>query len=99
MKLLCKDWADPLSPEERKNAVVHPGFHDGVTEYDEEDVGWMYMPVAEYVDWYVRLSGLQGWEDTYVRPPYIDGSEREDQLPGAWRLKETAVQTEGRCHE
>lgn len=50
VKLLCKDWKDPLSSEVRQSAVVHPRFHDGVTEYDEEDVGWMYMPVSVYVE-------------------------------------------------
>lgn len=43
------------------------------------------MPVAEYVDRYDQLGDRNGWENTYVRPPYIDGSEKEDELLGAWR--------------
>lgn len=86
VKLLCRDWTDPLSPQDRQSALVHTGFHDGVTEYYEEDVGWMYMPVSEYVDWYARLHDLvNGWDGTYVRPPYIYGFEEEEELPGAWR--------------
>lgn len=85
VKLLCRDWTDALTPEERQSARVYPGFDDGVTEYDKEDVGWMYMPVAEYVDRYDQLGDRNGWENTYVRPPYIDGSEKEDELLGAWR--------------
>lgn len=85
VKLLCRDWTDPLSPQDRQNALVYPGFHDGVTEYYEEDVGWMYLPVSEYVDRYARLHDTHGWETTYVRPPYIFGFEEEDGLAGAWR--------------
>lgn len=85
VKLLCRDWTNPLDPQERQSTLVYPGFHDGVTEYPEEDVGWMYMPVSEYVDWYARLHGINGWEDTYVRPPYIYGLGEGDAVPGAWR--------------
>lgn len=44
VKLVCRDWESPWSSEERLQGVQEP-FHDGITEYDEEDVGWMYMPI------------------------------------------------------
>lgn len=66
--------------------MVYPGFHDGVTEYHEEDVGWMYMPVSEYVNWYGRLhDSINGWDGTYVRPPYLYGYVIEDDYIGSWR--------------
>jgi hypothetical protein len=85
VKLLCRDWTDPLSPQDRQSVLIHPGFRDGITEYYDEGVGWMCMPVSAYVDWYARLHGINGWEGTHVRPPYIYGFETEDELPGAWR--------------
>ncbi|KAL2130078.1 hypothetical protein VTI74DRAFT_6916 [Chaetomium olivicolor] len=75
VKLLCKNWESPFPLEERNYTVPAP-FHDGATEYDEEDVGWMYMPLQCYLDKYAVL-GKCDWDDQYVRPPYIDGSEDE----------------------
>lgn len=85
VKLLCKDWESPYLPEERNYSVPAP-FHDGATEYDEEDVGWMYMPLAYYIDKY-DLLGKHDWDDQYVRPPYIDGFENEERFIGHWRQK------------
>lgn len=84
VKLLCRDWTGFLSQQDRQGAIVCPGFHDGITDDYEEDLGWMYMPVPEYVNWYAMLHDINGWECTYVRPPYIYGFEKEDGLPGAW---------------
>lgn len=85
VKILCKDWESPFPPEERNYTVPAP-FHDGATEYDEEDVGWMYMPLHYYMDKYEVL-GSWDWDDIYVRPPYIDGSEDETNFIGHWRQK------------
>ena len=61
-------------------------FHDGFTEYEEEDVGWMYMPVDAYVDLYTNLQ-VDGW-DNYVRPPYtLYAFGDESKLVGHWRRK------------
>ncbi|KAI0540463.1 putative muramidase [Xylaria digitata] len=81
-KLVWRKWG-PATQDERQ-APIHPDFHDGQTEYLEEDVGWMYMPVRYYIDIYDRL-GHMDWEDVYVRPPYILGNETEDSFPGHWR--------------
>lgn len=85
VKLLDRSWTDPLSPKDRQNALIYPGFHDGITEDWEEDVGWMYLSVLEYVDRYAELHDIFCWDGTYVRPPYISGFETEDGLVGAWR--------------
>lgn len=85
VKILCKDWESPYLPEERNYTVPAP-FHDGATEYDEEDVGWMYMPVHDYIDKY-DLLGKWDWDDQYVRPPYINGFEDEKSFVGHWRQK------------
>lgn len=91
VKLLCKNWESPFPPQER-NYIVHAPFHDGATEYDEEDVGWMYLPLYEYLDKY-DLLGKCDWDDQYVRPPYIDGFENESQLIGHWRQNSLSEET------
>lgn len=50
VKLLDKQWGH-LSPEER-NYEIHPDWHDGTTNMDEEDIGWIYMSTCNYVDFY-----------------------------------------------
>ncbi|KAK6833574.1 hypothetical protein PG987_008268 [Apiospora arundinis] len=59
VKLLHKNWESPYSPQER-NYNAHAPFHDGSTEYDEEDVGWMYMPVQDYLGKYSLLGKATG---------------------------------------
>ncbi|UKZ70680.1 uncharacterized protein TrAtP1_011653 [Trichoderma atroviride] len=88
VKILWKDWESPWSPEEMSRPVPAP-FHDGVTEYWEEDVGWMYMPLLDYVGNY-HVLGKCFWEDQYVRPPYMDGSEDETNFVGYWRKKSSS---------
>ncbi|EFY96769.2 hypothetical protein X797_009163 [Metarhizium robertsii] len=83
VKLLRKNWESPFPPQERNYTVPAP-FHDGATEYHEEDVGWMYMPLQEYLYKY-DLLGKGDWDDQYVRPPYIDGTEDEGEFVGHWR--------------
>ncbi|KAI0406598.1 putative muramidase [Xylaria palmicola] len=82
VKLVARHWG-PLDEVERQ-APIHPDFHDGQTEYAEEDVGWMYMPVRYCLDRYDALI-RSDWEDVYMRPPYIEGNETEDEFPGHWR--------------
>ncbi|KAK9446275.1 chitinase [Metarhizium brunneum] len=83
VKLLHKNWESPFPPQERNYTVPAPS-HDGATEYHEEDVGWMYMPLQEYLYKY-DLLGKGDWDDQYVRPPYIDGTEDEGGFVGHWR--------------
>ncbi|KAH8765935.1 hypothetical protein F5883DRAFT_644885 [Diaporthe sp. PMI_573] len=50
--------------------VTHTEWKDGVTDCDEEDEGWMYLPVADYVDCCNQLHDPEFWHDGYyVRPP------------------------------
>ena len=84
VKILDKDWG-PLSLEERDYTVYAP-FHDGVTEHGEEDVGWMYLPVLNYLWMYDCLTTCE-WFSLYMRPPWIVGNEQESELVGHWRKK------------
>lgn len=86
VKILYKQWGN-LSPESRNNKI-NPDWHDGVTEEEEEDVGWMYMPVIDYVDMYDRFEWAHTgvWHDTYLRPPQMmDYYGDRESLPGFWR--------------
>lgn len=86
VKVINCDWG-PLSLEERQYEI-HPDYHDGETDDWEEEVGWMYLPVHQYVEWYDLLSeSWQDWWEFYVRPPYIDRTETSDELVGSWRKK------------
>jgi hypothetical protein len=81
VKLLWAQWGH-LEPHER-NYTVHPDYDDGETDEDEEDVGWMYMSVIDYMRYYNDLNDYTWWYDLYARPPYmIDEYEKR---PGSWR--------------
>lgn len=73
IKLLKGNWEDPWSVEERSEAVTAPEpWHDGITDYGEEDVGWMYMNAGGfYVERYLDFLRWE-WDDVYQRPPYLD---------------------------
>lgn len=81
VKLLWGQWG-PLEPHERDYAV-HPDYEDGETNEDDEDVGWMYMSVIDYVGHYIRLNEYDWWYDLYARPPYI--IDEYEKRPGSWR--------------
>ncbi|KAL4808172.1 hypothetical protein BDV18DRAFT_158284 [Aspergillus unguis] len=67
VKLLCR-FQGYREPGDRGYGV-HPEFEDGEMEFDEEDVGWMYMSVGEYCSHYKDLVDANNWYLTYVRPP------------------------------
>ncbi|PVH85899.1 hypothetical protein DL98DRAFT_393991, partial [Cadophora sp. DSE1049] len=83
VKLVCRDWEIDLTVEEKLQEVPPP-YHAGITEYDEEDVGWMYMSLDNYMEFYTDLQASD-WDDVYMRPPYLDGSEDETNMIGHWR--------------
>lgn len=86
VKVLNKDWGN-LTPEERVY-TIHPDYHDGATDDEFEEVGWMYLPIDRYLDWYDLLSEHQyDWWRFYVRPPYFDWTESKDDVVGWWRNK------------
>ncbi|KAF9888673.1 hypothetical protein FE257_008431 [Aspergillus nanangensis] len=80
VKLLWKQWGQ-LQEHERTYSV-NPEWHDGSTDEEEEDVGWMYMSVSDYVEWYERLHEPEYWYGAYARPPTMYG---ELETPGFWR--------------
>ncbi|KAJ5589665.1 hypothetical protein N7450_003637 [Penicillium hetheringtonii] len=86
VKIMYKQWGD-LSPEER-NYQIDPEWHDGTTDEEQEDVGWMYMSVADYVSTYNRFAWthMALWHDEYLRPPQmIEYFSDETMQPGFWR--------------
>ena len=81
VKMLKRDWGH-LAPEKR-GYTVYPGYEDGCTEEDSEEVGWMYIDVLSYMDFYARFSKDHTyWYDEYSRPP---GMIFRDETPGFWR--------------
>lgn len=96
VKLLDKEWPRPdLSPDERRELVKQPDINDfKIPEdyVDEADVGWMYMPLYQYVEWYDILCRPSSWYDICVRPPFIFGGDNDEcSLPGHWRRSEIGL--------
>jgi valyl-tRNA synthetase len=81
VKLLWGQWG-PLKPHER-NYVIHPEYEDGETDEDDEDVGWTYMSVDDYMRYYNHLNEYDWWYNFYARPPYM--VEQYGKIPGSWR--------------
>lgn len=87
VKLVKKDFYDE---EEggggRSGVAASSGWEDGVTESEEEDVGWMYLPVADYVDCCDQLHDPEFWYNGfYVRPPLTFLNRDFASAPGFWR--------------
>lgn len=87
VKLVEKDFTDE---EERgggrSGVVASSGWEDGLTDSEEEDVGWMYLPVADYVDCCNQLHDPEFWHDGYyVRPPLTFLNRDFASAPGFWR--------------
>ncbi|EFX06695.1 chitinase [Grosmannia clavigera kw1407] len=72
VKLLSKN-AMYLEPDER-NYEIYPGWEDGETEHDEEDVGWMYLVFEGYVDSYASLDDPSWWHDMQKELCAVDDS-------------------------
>lgn len=84
LKLLERQWGH-LEPAER-GYIIHPEWEDGQTDEEEEDVGWTYMTVGDYVSTYAHLtSGSALWLDYYARPPTMVDDCAGPLLPGSWR--------------
>ncbi|KAJ5914632.1 hypothetical protein N7504_003515 [Penicillium tannophilum] len=86
---ICLESLVHMDQPERKYKI-DPGWHDGITEEEEEDVGWMYMPVVDYVDMYDKFEWAHTgvWHDTYLRPPQMmDYYNDMESLPGFWRAR------------
>ena len=86
VKIMYKQWGN-LSPEER-NYQIDPEWHDGTTDEEQEDVGWIYMSVADYVETYDRFAWthMAVWHGEYLRPPQmIEYFFDKTMQPGFWR--------------
>ncbi|KAL7621056.1 hypothetical protein AAE478_008368 [Parahypoxylon ruwenzoriense] len=100
IKLLRKDFS-PLSQDEgertarigEEEELGFPGtfWEDGVTGHEEEDVGWMYIPVVDYVEQYNALCDGDNWYEGYVRPPFTFHNRRIENAVGFWRTTATAT--------
>ncbi|EGE79970.1 hypothetical protein BDDG_02911 [Blastomyces dermatitidis ATCC 18188] len=80
VKILRRDFGH-LEPEKRWY-TIYPGFEDGRTAEHYQDVGWMYMDVLSYPEFYAYFSKEHTyWYDQYSRPPdMVFGFE----TPGFW---------------
>lgn len=89
VKLLSLQWWGPTIEEEGVDGEVGPESHptdDGVEEWFDQDVGWMYMSVCDYAERYTDLSWGGMWDRRYTRPPYFDRlSDGDKDFMGYWR--------------
>ncbi|EEQ30658.1 conserved hypothetical protein [Microsporum canis CBS 113480] len=83
VKLLAKHFG-ARDPAER-DYIIHPDYEDGETDNEEEDVGWMYLEVYNYVEMYGLLEETDWWYDQYQRPPLLPYDSPTHQNPGYWR--------------
>ena len=83
VKVLEKNWG-PL-PADQRQYKIHPDYHDGETDEEEEEIGWMYMPADWYMEWYDLLTKVDDFYGFYARPPYISLGFPEDEVVGFWR--------------
>lgn len=87
VNLVNKDFADEGGIVGGTSGAVAPSvWEDGVTDSEEEDVGWMCLPVADYVDCCNQLHDPEFWHDGYyVRPPLTFLNRDYASAPGFWR--------------
>lgn len=87
VKLVRKNFADEgADGGGRSRVVVSLAWEGGVPDSEEGDVGWMYLPVAAYVDCCNQLHDPEFWHDGYyVRPPLTFLNRDFAPAPGFWR--------------
>jgi hypothetical protein len=74
VKILTTDWVEAEGEEEDpKTESWEHEWDGGETPDDQEDVGWTYMEVDDYVSWYYHLTD-DFWDTLYSRPykGYVD---------------------------
>ncbi|KAL4795202.1 hypothetical protein BDV19DRAFT_363304 [Aspergillus venezuelensis] len=90
IKALIVDW-EQTAPEwyQRNSYKVcdDHGYEDGLTDYWAEDVGWMYIEVYRYVEWFDKFTEPWDWDLWYRRPPDLGFSSLPGMVPGEWRKK------------
>ncbi|KAL4880688.1 hypothetical protein BJY04DRAFT_190645 [Aspergillus karnatakaensis] len=96
VKIVARSWEQPEpetdpNPEPTPDWDIYPGveWEDGQTDSVDEDVGWMYVEVMNYCDWYRQFVDFHSWQDWYKRPPVVPDFltfwKEPDRLPGYWR--------------
>ncbi|KAM5438562.1 hypothetical protein MferCBS31731_004853 [Microsporum ferrugineum] len=83
VELLAKHFG-ARDPAER-DYIIHPDYEDGETDNEEEDAGWMYLEVYNYVEMYDLLEETDWWYEQYRRPPLLPYDSPAHQNPGYWR--------------
>jgi hypothetical protein len=69
VKILTTNWVGEEGEEEDPITVTWDHEWDGgETNNDQEDVGWMYMDVTNYVPYYSHLTNSYFWDTIYSRP-------------------------------
>ncbi|KAL4905038.1 hypothetical protein BDW74DRAFT_18503 [Aspergillus multicolor] len=101
VKLLMRNWNKPADPTEIHGPYKDPidkicdnhEYEDGLSNDPAEDVGWMYIQVWNYVEYFNRLvhEYPYSWDVWYRRPPRLEDYGGLDTtrvvFPGAWRKK------------
>ncbi|KAL4976407.1 hypothetical protein BDW66DRAFT_134907 [Aspergillus desertorum] len=105
VKILLKDSEKPTPEDYHSNVYslcAKHGYEDGITNDPEEDVGWMYMEVYNYVEWFNRFVEPWNWVDWYRRPPHLADYASlpglNSMLPGGWRKKENPTSSCAGCN-
>ncbi|RDW83599.1 uncharacterized protein DSM5745_03925 [Aspergillus mulundensis] len=95
VKMLIRDWEKPADPMDVLGPYKDPiyrlcddhGYEDGVSDDPGEDVGWMYIQVCNYVEYFNRFVLTPNWDVWYRRPPGLENWGSRVMLPGGWRKK------------
>ncbi|KAK2818428.1 hypothetical protein FQN49_007908, partial [Arthroderma sp. PD_2] len=80
IKLLGKPFG-AREPRDR-DYVVYPGWEDGDTDCEDEDVGWIYIEAMEYLTLYEMLVETHNWYNQYCRPPFMWNTTDRSRAPG-----------------
>ncbi|KAF3011654.1 hypothetical protein E8E14_004319 [Neopestalotiopsis sp. 37M] len=91
VKLVRKKWEGD-QPEVGVEAGGHDEWEAADEDFaEEEDVGWMYVPLCDYVECCNQLHDVDFWYDGfYVRPPLIFLDRNLAHAPGFWRRASSA---------
>lgn len=86
VKLVKKHWVpDEQDLGEKEGEGDNPGWEEGVTNNEFEDMGWMYIYISDYMDIQNSLYEGDNWADDYIRPPLMRFESEFETAPGFWR--------------
>lgn len=82
VKLVRKAWEGG----QEEDAVAAAEINQDGQGVENGDVGWMYLPVRDYVECYSQLHDVEFWDDGYyVSPPFTFLDRTRAYAPGFWR--------------